>query len=255
MDVSQAILQLFERHTTIRKYTDDPMPPEHLEAIVRAGQRAPSGATAQLATFIRVTDPDLRRRLADLSGQEHIVDAAEFLVGCVDTRRERRLIEHRGDEFGCAPTFCLLYGIADVSLQAANMATAAEALGYGVCYIGAIQNNLDLVARELQLPTGVLPVFGICFGVPAEHPAPKPRIPTRAMLMENRYVEPTPALLDECYRVMAATTRSGDWFLVLRRYFSKGGISERREPVLRRALEQQGFADAGSRENSGEPKG
>jgi hypothetical protein len=62
------------------------------------------------------------------------------------------------------------------------------------------------------------------------------------MFMENRYTEPTAELLDECYRVMAATTRTGDWYLVLRRYFARGGIAEKREAVLQRALAQQGFA-------------
>lgn len=253
MNFAQAVLQLFDRHVTVRRFTDDPIPPEHLQAIVRAGQRAPSGATAQLATFIRVTDRALRRRLAHLADdQQQVMDAAEFLVACVDTYRERRLIEHRGGQFGCAPTFCLFYGLVDVALQAANMATAAEAMGYGVCYVGAIQNNLDLVTRELELPQGVLPVFGLCFGVPAEQPATKPRLPTRAVLMENRYAEPTPELLDECYRVMAATTRSGDWFLVLRRYFAQGGVGEVRETVLRRALEQQGFTSEGTQGNLGE---
>lgn len=242
MDLSEAVLQLFERHVTVRDFTADPIPQEHLEAIVRAGQRAPSGGSAQLGTFIRVTDPALRRRLAHLAAdQQQIVDAAEFLVACVDTRRERRLIEHRGGEFGCAPFFCLFYGLVDVALQAANVATAAEAMGYGVCYIGALQNHLDVVARELELPAGVLPVFGMCLGVPAERPATKPRLPTRAMFMENRYVGPPPELLDECYRVMAATTRTGDWFLVLRRYFGRDGVGEAREVVLKRALRQQGF--------------
>ena len=242
-EVAQAVLELFEQHRTIREFTGEPMPPDDLRALMAAAQRAPSGGTAQLGTFIRVTDPALRRRIAELAAnQEQIVTASEFFVACVDGDRERRLIEYRGGRFAHAPWFVLFYGLVDVTLMANNMATAAEAMGYGVCYIGAVQNNLDTVARILELPRGVLPVFGLCIGVPAGPPPPKkPRIPPEAAFMENRYRPLTPELLEACYEAMASTTRTGDWYDVLKRYWAVGGHAERREGILRRTLAQQGF--------------
>jgi len=245
MSPSHPILQVFAHHRTVRKFTDDPIPPEHLDAIIEAGRRAPTDASAQMGTFIRITDPDLRRRLSKLAGdQQHIVDAAEFFVVCLDVHRLRRLVEHRGGEYSMGPFITLLFGITDAVLVAQNMVVAAEALGYGTCYIGGVQNNADKIAVELKLPQGVLPLVGLVLGVPAPGEADKPkrpRIPRRAAFMENRYREMTPDLLEACYQAMASYHRSGDWYNALRGYFTLGGSMSRREPVLRRALAQQGL--------------
>jgi nitroreductase len=239
------VFDVFASHRTTRNFTHDPIPPEHLDAIVEAGRRAPTDASAQMGTFIRITDPDLRSRLATLAGdQQHIVDAAEFFVVCMDTHRLRRLVEHRGGEFGMGPFISLLFGITDAILVAQNMVIAAEALGYATCYIGGVQNNADRIALELNLPAGVLPVVGLVLGVAAPGEAEKPsrpRIPRQAAFMENTYRTMTPELLDACYQSMAAYHRSGDWYNALQRYFTAQGVMPRREAILRRALAQQGL--------------
>jgi FMN reductase (NADPH) len=239
------VFDVFANHRTIRKFTGDPVPPEHLDAIIEAGRRAPTDASAQMGTFIRITNPDLRLRLSKLVGdQQHVVDGAEFFVVCLDVHRLRRLVEHRDGEYGMGPLISLLFGITDAILVAQNVVIAAEALGYATCYIGGVQNNADKIASELNLPPGVLPVVGLVLGVPApgETEGPKrPRIPRRAVFMENSYREMSPDLLDACYQAMVAYHPSGDWYNVLKRYFTEEGSMLRREPVLRRALIQQGL--------------
>jgi nitroreductase len=239
------VFDVFATHRTTRKFTGDPILPDHLDAIIEAGRRAPTDASAQMGTFIRITDRDLRRRLAQLAGeQQHIVDGAEFFIVCLDTHRLRRLVEYRGGTYGMGPFVSLLFGITDAILVAQNMVVAAEALGYAACYIGGVQNNADKIAAELKLPAGVLPVVGLVLGVPAPGEAEKPkrpRLPRQAVFMENAYRELTPDLLDASYQAMTAYHRSGDWYNALKLYFTAEGSMPRREPVLRRALAQQGF--------------
>jgi FMN reductase (NADPH) len=240
------VFDVFAGHRTTRRFTGDPIPPEHLDAIIEAGRRAPTDASAQMGTFIRITDPDLRLRLSKLAGdQRHIVDGAEFFVICMDTHRLRRLVEHRGGEYGMGPLNSLLFGVTDAVLVAQNMVIAAEALGYATCYIGGVQNNADKIATELNMPPGTLPVVGLVLGAPAPGEADKPkrpRIPRQAVFMENSYREMTSDLLDACYQAMASYHRSGDWYNALNRYFTAEGSMPRRERVLRRALAQQGLA-------------
>lgn len=237
------VFDVFANHRTTRKFTSDPIPPEHLEAIIDAGRRAPTDASAQMGTFIRISNPDLRIRLSQLAGnQRHIVDGAEFFVVCMDVYRLRRLVEHRGGQYSMGPLISLLFGITDAILVAQNMVVAAESLGYATCYIGSIQNNADKIAAELNLPQRVLPVVGLVLGVPApgETEKPKrPRIPHQAAFMENSYRELTPDLLDACYDAMSSYHRSGDWYNALKLYFTVEGSMPRREPVLREALAQQ----------------
>jgi nitroreductase len=239
------IFEVFAGHRTIRKFTGEPITSEHLDAIIEAGRRAPTDASAQMGTFIRITDPDLRVRLSKLAGdQQQIVEGAEFFVVCMDTHRLRRLVEHRGGEYGMGPLISLLFGITDAVLVAQNMVIAAEALGYATCYIGGVQNNADEIAAELHLPEAVLPVVGLVLGVPAPGQTQKPRrprVPRKSVFMENRYREMSPELLDACYRAMSSYHRSGDWYNALKRYFTTEGSMLQREPVLRRALSQQGL--------------
>jgi FMN reductase (NADPH) len=234
------ILDLYTNRRTRRNYKPEPLAEGDLDRIMEAGRRAPSGGLGQIYSVVRVSEAELRERLATLAGdQQHIRDAAEFFVFCLDVHRARRLIEHRGGTYNAGPRIAVHYGTMEALLLAANMATAAEALGYGTCFIGALLSNLDTVARELQLPQGVLPVVGLIVGVPDEDHIPprKPRLPREMVFHESTYREPTPADLDAAYRAM------GDaWSTTLRRYFGPSGIFARREEVWKRALRQQGLA-------------
>jgi FMN reductase (NADPH) len=234
------VLELYAHRRTRRHYKPEPLAAGDLERIIEAGRRAPTGALGQIYSVVRVTDAGLRQRLATLSGhQQHIRDAAEFFVFCLDMHRTRRLLEHRGSTYAAGPRIAVHYGTMDALLLAANIATAAEALGYGTCFIGGVLNNLDTLAHELQLPEGVLPVVGLTIGVPDEEETPprKPRLPREVVFHENAYHKPTPADLDTAYRAMG-----DNWYTTLQRYFGPGGGFARREEVWRRALRQQGLA-------------
>jgi len=84
--------------------------------------------------------------------------AAEFLVFCIDVRRLGSCWSSPGGASAAGALVTVHYGTMEVLLTAANIATAAEALGYGTCFIGAILDHLDLIVGALQLPQGVLPV-------------------------------------------------------------------------------------------------
>ncbi|MCS6843601.1 MAG: nitroreductase family protein [Caldilineales bacterium] len=251
MSTEPPILDVFWQHRTIRFFLRQPIPPEHLDLIIQAGRRAPTDAQGQMFAFIRVTDPVLRDRLATLcNDQQHIRDAAEFFVVCLDVHRLRLLVERCGRAFGMGPRISLIYGATDATMVAQNMVVAAEALGYGTCYIGAVQNNTDVIARALALPKGVLPLYGLCIGVPDPERIPpytRPRIPQALTFMENCYREPSPEALDEAIAVMSAR---GDWRDNLVRYFAAGGTMAQREPVMARAWRQQGLEVDGSPVNS-----
>jgi FMN reductase (NADPH) len=67
------------------------------------------------------------------------------------------------------------------------MAIAFESMGYGICYIGGLRNNLRAVDELLGLPEGIYPLFGLCVGVPDQEPGQRPRLPIEAVLFENAY--------------------------------------------------------------------
>jgi len=47
----------------------------------------------------------------------------------------------------------------DAALAAQNAAAAAESMGLGTCYVGALRNDPERVAAELELPPRVMAVL------------------------------------------------------------------------------------------------
>ncbi len=237
-----AELYPFATHRTIRFFRRETLADNHLDLIVEAGRRAPTDAQGHMYSMIRITNMALRDRVATLcADQQHIRDAAEFFVCCLDVHRLRKLIEHRGGVWGMRDRISLIYGTSDTTMVAQNMMVAAEALGYGTCYIGAVQNNTDVIARLLKLPDGVLPLYGLCIGVIDEKqtPALRPRVPRDLCFFENAYVDDfSQRELESAYAAMSVKR---DRYESIKNYFTVGGTMEKREPIMDRALQQQGL--------------
>lgn len=94
--------------------------------------------------------------------------------------------------------------VVDVALAAQNAAVAAESLGYGITFVGALRNRVDEVCAELELPEWTFPLFGLAIGVPAPgNPADvKPRLGQDVVLHQETYRRPDPAAIAD-YRARA----------------------------------------------------
>jgi nitroreductase len=176
-------LDLLARHRSVRRYTDDPVPDEHVAAAAAAGQRASTSSAVEAYCCLRVRDPATRAKLVELTGdQEKVAAAGAFFVVCGDTRRHRLVCPDYD-----AGLEAFLVAVVDASLFAQNMVIAFEAMGYGICYVGGLRNRLAEVDELLAIPEGVYPLYGLCVGHPAEEPLPRPRLPLAAVLLDERY--------------------------------------------------------------------
>lgn len=232
----------FDAHRTVRRYLDEPMPAGDLDTILYAAQRAPTDATAQMYSLLRVTEPPLREQLAELTGNAHMGSAPEVFIVCLDVHRLRVFLAHHGHEPGHWPHIAVHFGVGDAVLAGQTMLIAAELLGYAGCWVGGIMNRLEELVALLALPAGVLPFAGLTLGRSAEAPAQRPRIARALVVHENTYREPTPEELTQAQHDMAPITARGDWAQTLSRYFARGGSMEQRETLLQRVLEAQELA-------------
>lgn len=176
-------------HRSVRSYSDRALPPGTLETLIAAAQSAATSSNLQAWSVIEVQDPARRARLAKLANnQAHIVQAPLFLVWLADFSRAQRLASRQDTQLQ-APGYLdsLLVGSIDAALAAQNAVVAAEALGLGTVYIGALRNDLQAVIDELQLPPLVYPVFGLCVGYAAAETAIKPRLPQAVTLHRDTY--------------------------------------------------------------------
>ena len=179
-------IELMMRHRSIRRFTDAEVPAEDLRQAVAAGQMASTSAAVQAYCCLHVRNRATREKLAVLAGnQKQVANCGAFLVICADTRLHRLLAARAGEPYD-ARLEAYLVAVIDASLFAQNLALALEAQGYGICYIGGLRNELRAVDQLLELPHGTYPLFGLCVGMPAQDPSPRPRLPVEAVLFEDR---------------------------------------------------------------------
>ena len=207
-------------HRSVRTYRDEPLPPGFLELIIAAAQSAATTSNLQAWSVIAVEDPARKARLAKFAAdQRHIVDAPLLLVFVADLARLRSIsadLGHPGTGLDYIEAF--IFAIADASFAAQNTIVAAESLGLGGCYIGAMRNNPAGVADELALPNEAMVIFGMTIGIPdpAVETDVKPRLPQNVILHRERYTPADPALLaayDQRIREFQAEQkmRVADW--------------------------------------------
>jgi FMN reductase (NADPH) len=197
-------IELLLRHRSIRRFKQQAVEAEKVEAIIRSAQMAPTSSSIQAYSVIGVTDDSLRGKLAELSGNVHVAQCPIFLVWCADLHRLGQACEAHGQTIVNDTVESFLLATVDTALAAQNAATAAESLGLGICYIGGIRNRIAEVAEVLAVPRLVYPVFGMCVGYPDQEPLVRPRLPLKAVYHENRYddrgTQEELAAYDETYR-------------------------------------------------------
>jgi len=178
-------------HRSVRSYRPDPLPAGTVETLVAAAQSAASSSNLQTWSVVEVSDPARKARLAEVTGnQKHILQAPTLLVWLADLNRLNGIGAERGQAVEALDYLETLFvGIIDAALAAQNAVLAAESLGLGTVYIGALRNDPERVAAELGLPPKVLPVFGLCLGYPdpAVVSGIKPRLPASVILHREQY--------------------------------------------------------------------
>jgi nitroreductase len=146
MDTWQAI----DTTRAIRKFTGQPLVPEHLDRILNAGRRAGSSKNTQQWDFIVCTD---RAHLAELAA---VGDYAGHLAGAAAA-----VALVTPDPATAEAPLSVMW---DLGRAAQNMTLAAWELGIGS--VPATVYNQDLVKRLLGLPADRHCEFLLSFGYP-----------------------------------------------------------------------------------------
>ncbi len=140
--MNEAYQNLLDRRSC-RKYQDTQVRAEELDAILKAGTYAPTGANRQTPLMVVVQSPELLRKIEKLNA---------IAAGNPEART-----------FYGAPTVVVVFGIRDSALSTAdanlvigNLLNAANALGVDSCYIWRAAESFDSPeGKELKARWGI----------------------------------------------------------------------------------------------------
>ena len=197
--------EAIEKRRSIRKYKQDPVPEEHLRALLDAARLAPSGSNSQPWRFKLVRDEKTRQALAQASyKQSFIAEAPVVFVCCIDLKafidgtvsgiqdlgrigavegRIVKVIADRTERYSPVDIEELTPRIAlNLAIAVEHIVLRALDFGLGTCWIRLFDEkavkNIFGWGRNIHV-VALLPV-----GYPAEAPAPRRRLAIKEILID-----------------------------------------------------------------------
>lgn len=157
-------LEAIRKRRSIREYTGEPIPREHLEAIVDAGRLAASGHNRQPWDFVVVTERDLIEKLKVAS--LWMEKAGAIVAVVVDPSSP--------------------WWREDGSAAVENMLIAATALGYGSCWLqGYTMPREEEFKALLEVPEEKRLLTLVPLGVPVRWPTKEKKTLTEVIHWER----------------------------------------------------------------------
>lgn len=200
-------LTAIRRRRAVRRYTDRPVPDEHIETLLRLALHAPTGHGAQAWSFVVVRDPERRSALADLllrgaaayfsanrprregaSADDHAAWARDYAEEALGTYRRVPVwicgivvprFRHEDPVMEHVERFS---DITSLAFAMENLLVAARALGLGTTPTNFHFFEEDAFRRLLDLP----PEVGVHYLTPVGYPTEFPRGLRPAMAASRR---------------------------------------------------------------------
>ncbi len=159
---SQTPIENIMTRASVRQFTDQPIPSDTLETLVKAGMAAPTAVNKQPWDFVVVTDRIVLDSLMAHHPHANLKTATAAIIVCGNLEK-------------ALPDDAQAYWIQDCSAATENILLAAHSLGLGAVWCGVypIPERIAPVSATLQLPSHVIPLNIISMGYPAAEPQPK----------------------------------------------------------------------------------
>ncbi len=173
------VFQTIKKRRSIRSYDDRSVPKSILNAIIEAGNEAPSAMNSQPWRFVVVESPDVKRKLLH-AAKPNVHKIIDMIKETDPDRAEmigKRFVQLPDPVYYSAPAVVFVIGSGRYAghscpLACENMMLAAQSLGIGSCWVGfgSMVTNDAEVRSILELKEDET-IFGpLLFGYPAEHP-------------------------------------------------------------------------------------
>ena len=154
------LLDIMQARRSVRCYTEEAIPEEKLDLILKAGLLSPSGRNKKPWEFILVRDKDMLKKLANCrpAGSTILAGANAAIVVIGDSTITDVWTE-------------------DCSIAMTQMHLMADCIGVGSCWVqvrlrtSPDGGSAEAVVRELlKIPEKYAPEAILCLGMPENHP-------------------------------------------------------------------------------------
>ena len=177
-------VEVVMRRRAVRRFEDGGVDREVIERIARLAQRTPSAGFSQGQRLVVVTEPERRREVARIYGEDEFEPtfgrwvsecAAQFIPCVSEAIYHRRYREpDKLQEDGTEIDWPIPYWWVDVGATMQNVMLAAVDAGLGSGFIGGAAEAIEELKRYLAIPDEFTPI-GI---MPVGRPLPDIRSPS-----------------------------------------------------------------------------
>jgi nitroreductase len=175
---------------TIRKYSSQEVPTDLLNNLLEVAFRSSTTGNMQLYSAIITRDAKMKELLAPAHyNQPAFRNAPALVTFCADFNRFTKWCEINRADAGYGNFQSFMNACMDTLIATQTFCVAAEEAGLGICYLGTTTYNPQDIIEVLQLPKLVFPLTTISIGYPDEQPEQPDRLPTSALVHEERYTD------------------------------------------------------------------
>ena len=189
MDLKNKTIQTQLDHRSIREFTNETITDEIVDTLMEVARRTATSSGMQAYSIIKISDPILKVKIAEVCKQEYVERAPLLLIFVADQFRNHSIaVEKDPESLNTVGMDHFFQAFTDACIAAQNVVTAAESLELGTLYLGSILNDPQETRDLLKLPKWTFPVVGLAIGHPNQEPQLKPRMGNQLKVFENEYV-------------------------------------------------------------------
>lgn len=175
-------------HRSIRAFKNKRISKDNIKMLLNVANHTSTSMGMQTFSIIRITDKEVRARIAEVCNQDYVKEAPEFWIFIVDAFRNAQIAKEQGKDFDSKADMDRFFqGFTDATLAAQNTLVAIESMGMGGGFFGSILNDSKKIIEILDLPKYTFPVLGLGFGKINQDPLLKPRMDLELKVFENGY--------------------------------------------------------------------
>ncbi len=170
------IMKVFEERRSVRRYKDQPVEEEKLQAVLEAARSAPSWANMQCWYYIVVKDPATRSTIAEILEKnpisKGITQAPVLIVACADPEQSGKM----GDQS---------YYLVDIGISLEHLMLEACNQGLGTCWVAWLDE--EKLKQVLEVPDNIRIVALTPLGYPDQPPTERRRKPLEEIVFHEKW--------------------------------------------------------------------